>query len=60
MQVAEPDHVIVHRLTDCPHCQAKLKAESAKRHEKRQVSRHSLSAIQASCPNETKQTWRPR
>ncbi len=37
MQVAEPDHVIVHRLTDCPRCQPKLEAESAKRHEKRQV-----------------------
>ena len=37
MQVAEPDHVIVHRLTDCPHCQAKLEAVAAQRHEKRQV-----------------------
>ena len=27
MQVAEPDHVIVHRLADCPHCQTKLEAE---------------------------------
>ena len=37
MQVAEPNHVIVHRLTDCPHCQAKLEAETVTRHEKRQV-----------------------
>ena len=37
MQVAEPDHVIVHRLTDCPHCQTKLEAETVGRHEKRQV-----------------------
>ena len=37
MQVAEPDHVIVHRLTDCPHCQTKLEAVAAQRHEKRQV-----------------------
>ena len=37
MQVAEPDHVIVHKLTDCPHCQAKLEAETVTRHEKRQV-----------------------
>ena len=37
MQVAEPDHVIVHRLADCPHCQTKLEAETVKRHEKRQV-----------------------
>ena len=37
MQVAEPDHVIVHQLTDCPHCQTKLEAETVERHEKRQV-----------------------
>jgi len=37
MQVAEPDHVIVHQLADCPHCQTKLEAETVKRHEKRQV-----------------------
>ena len=37
MQVAEPDHVIVHKLTDCPYCQTKLEAETVKRHEKRQV-----------------------
>ena len=37
MQVAEPDHVIVHRLTDCPSCQAKLEAETVKRYAKRQV-----------------------
>ena len=37
MQVAEPDHVIVHKLADCPHCQTKLEAETVKRHEKRQV-----------------------
>jgi transposase len=37
MQVAEPDHVIVHKLTDCPHCQTKLEAETVTRHEKRQV-----------------------
>ena len=37
MQVSEPDHVIVHKLTDCPHCQTKLEAETVKRHEKRQV-----------------------
>ena len=37
MQVAEPDHVIVHKLSDCPHCQTKLEAETVKRHEKRQV-----------------------
>ena len=29
MQVAEPDHVILHRLKDCPHCQTKLAAEAA-------------------------------
>lgn len=40
-QVAEPDHVIVHRLTDCPRCQAKLEAESANMHEKiHQASGH--------------------
>ena len=37
MQVAEPDHVIVHRLTDCPHCQTELEAVAAQRHEKRQI-----------------------
>ena len=37
MQVAEPDHVIVHKLTDCPNCQAKLETERVERHEKRQV-----------------------
>ena len=37
MQVAEPDHVIVHELADCPHCQTKLEAETVTRHEKRQV-----------------------
>lgn len=37
MQVAEPDHVIVHQLADCPHCQTKLEAETVERHEKRQV-----------------------
>ena len=37
MQVAEPDHVIVHKLADCPHCQTKLEAETVERHEKRQV-----------------------
>ena len=37
MQVAEPDHVIVHKLADCPHCQTKLDAETVERHEKRQV-----------------------
>ena len=37
MQVAEPDHVIVHKLTDCPHCQTELEAVAAQRHEKRQV-----------------------
>ena len=37
MQVAEPDHVIVHKLSDCPHCQTKLEAETVERHEKRQV-----------------------
>ena len=37
MQVAEPDHVIVHKLSDCPHCQTKLDAETVERHEKRQV-----------------------
>ena len=37
MQVSEPDPVIVHTLTDCPHCQAKLEAETVTRHEKRQV-----------------------
>ena len=37
MQVAEPDHVILHRLKDCPHCQTKLAAEVAKKQVKRQV-----------------------
>ena len=37
MQVGEPDHFIVHKLTDCPRCQTKLEMESVKRHEKRQV-----------------------
>ncbi|MCY3710494.1 MAG: IS66 family transposase zinc-finger binding domain-containing protein, partial [Caldilineaceae bacterium] len=37
MQVAEPDHVIVHELSACPHCQTKLEAETVKRQEKRQV-----------------------
>ena len=31
MQVAEPDHVILHRLEECPHCQTKLAAEAAER-----------------------------
>ncbi len=37
MQVAEPDHVIVHELADCPHCQTDLRAEAVTRQEKRQV-----------------------
>ena len=37
MQVAEPDHVILHRLEECPHCQTKLAAEAGERHVKRQV-----------------------
>ncbi len=37
MQVAEPDHVIVHELADCPHCQTDLTAEAVARQEKRQV-----------------------
>lgn len=37
MQVAEPDHVIVHKLADCPHCQTDLTAEAVRRQEKRQV-----------------------
>ena len=37
MQVAEPDHVILHRLKDCPHCQTKLAAEAAEKQVKRQV-----------------------
>ncbi len=37
MQVAKLDHVIVHRLTGCPRCRAKLEAESTKRLDKRQV-----------------------
>ena len=37
MQVAEPDHVILHRLEECPHCQTKLAAEAAERHVKRQI-----------------------
>ena len=37
MQVAEPDHVILHKLEDCPHCQTKLAAEATKKQVKRQV-----------------------
>ena len=37
MQVAEPDHVILHRLKACPHCQTKLAAEAAEKQVKRQV-----------------------
>ena len=37
IRVAEPDHVIVHRLADYLRCRAKLETESTKRHEKRQV-----------------------
>ena len=37
MQVVEPDHVILHRLKACPHCQTKLAAEAAKKQVKRQV-----------------------
>ena len=37
MQVAEPDHLIVHKLADCPHCQTDLRAEAVTRQEKRQV-----------------------
>ena len=36
-QVAEPHHVILHTLQDCPHCQTELKAVGAKGHVKRQV-----------------------
>ena len=36
-QVAEPHHVILHRLQDCPHCQTDLKGVGAKGHVKRQV-----------------------
>ena len=36
-QVAEPHHVILHRLQDCPHCQTELTAVVAKGHVKRQV-----------------------
>ena len=36
-QVAEPHHVILHRLQDCPHCQTELTAVAAKGHVKRQV-----------------------
>ena len=37
MQMAEPDHVILHGHNACPHCQTELAAVAAKRHEKRQV-----------------------
>ncbi len=37
MQMAEPDHVIVHELADCRHCQTDLRAEAVTRQEKRQV-----------------------
>ena len=36
-QVAEPHHVILHTLQDCPHCQTDLKGVGAKGHVKRQV-----------------------
>ena len=36
-QVAEPHHVILHTLQDCPHCQTELTAVVAKGHVKRQV-----------------------
>ena len=36
-QVAEPHHVILHTLQDCPHCQTELKGVGAKGHVKRQV-----------------------
>ena len=37
MQVAEPQHVIIHRLADCPHCQTDLTEAAAQAHVKRQV-----------------------
>ena len=37
IQVAEPHHVLLHRIEACPHCQTELKEVAAKRHLKRQV-----------------------
>jgi transposase len=36
-QVAQPDHVIVHELAQCPHCAYELSAVAPQRVEKRQV-----------------------
>ena len=36
MQVAEPDHVILHRLKDCPHCQTNRYKSDLEREEKRE------------------------
>ena len=37
MQVAEPDHVILHGHNACPHCQTELETVAAKKHVRRQV-----------------------
>ena len=37
MQVAEPEHVVVHGLTGCPHCQTELTGVAVQGHMKRQV-----------------------
>ena len=37
MQVAEPEHVVVHGLAGCPHCQTELTEEAVEGHVKRQV-----------------------
>ena len=37
LQVAEPDHVILHGHNACPHCQTELETVAAKKHVRRQV-----------------------
>jgi len=37
MQVAEPEHVVVHGLAGCPHCQTELTEVTVEGHVKRQV-----------------------
>ena len=37
LQVAEPEHVVVHGLAGCPQCQTELETVAVKRHVKRQV-----------------------